>query len=163
MSGEWGSSALRQSEEGGKEQGGREKGGRGRGKGRGWGWGREKGGREGGREAGAGGRGGAGKGEGEGEGEGGRVREEGSEWVSPDLPCRWFQHCEVEKRQRERMNRYMNELVQMIPACSEVPRRLDKLSILKMAVDHMKSLRGVCACACVQAYLRAGIPAHVCA
>lgn len=52
------------------------------------------------------------------------------------------QHCEVEKRRRERMNRYMAELAQMIPACTAVPRRLDKLSILKMAVDHMKNLRG---------------------
>ena len=40
------------------------------------------------------------------------------------------------------MNRYMSELAQMIPACTAVPRRLDKLSILKMAVDHMKNLRG---------------------
>jgi len=37
----------------------------------------------------------------------------------------------------------MSELAQMIPACNAVPRRLDKLSILKMAVDHMKNLRGV--------------------
>ena len=65
--------------------------------------------------------------------------------MSPDLLSRRSQHCEVEKRWRERMNRYMNELAQMIPACSAVPQRLDKLSILKMAVDHMKSLRGVCA------------------
>ena len=56
--------------------------------------------------------------------------------------CRRSQHCEVEKRRRERMNRYMNELAQMIPTCAAVPRRLDKLSILKMAVDHMKTLRG---------------------
>ena len=41
------------------------------------------------------------------------------------------------------MNRYMNELAQMIPSCAAVPRRLDKLSILKMAVDHMKTLRGL--------------------
>jgi len=40
------------------------------------------------------------------------------------------------------MNRYMSELAQMIPACNAVPRRLDKLSILKMTVDHMKALRG---------------------
>ena len=56
------------------------------------------------------------------------------------------QHCEVEKRRRERMNRYMNELAQMIPTCAAVPRRLDKLSILKMAVDHMKTLRGMDTC-----------------
>lgn len=52
------------------------------------------------------------------------------------------QHCEVEKRRREKMNRYMAELAQMIPACNAVPRKLDKLSILKMAVEHMKNLRG---------------------
>ncbi len=52
------------------------------------------------------------------------------------------QHCEVEKRRREKMNRYMTELSQMIPACSAVPRKLDKLSILRMAVEHMKRLRG---------------------
>ena len=59
----------------------------------------------------------------------------------------WFfvlrkQHCEVEKKRRDKMNYYMCELATMIPACSEVPRKLDKLSILKMAVEHMKRLRG---------------------
>ena len=47
------------------------------------------------------------------------------------------------------MNRYMTELATMIPACNAVPRRLDKLSILKMAVDHMKNLRGVCLSVCL--------------
>ena len=64
-------------------------------------------------------------------------------WFPSYFFCRRSQHCEVEKRRRERMNRYMNELAQMIPTCAAVPRRLDKLSILKMAVDHMKSLRGM--------------------
>ena len=41
------------------------------------------------------------------------------------------------------MNRYMTELSQMIPACSAVPRKLDKLSILRMAVEYMKRLRGM--------------------
>ena len=62
--------------------------------------------------------------------------------LSLSLLFRRSQHCEVEKRRREKMNRYMSELAQMIPACNAVPRKLDKLSILKMAVDHMKNLRG---------------------
>ncbi|XP_064399542.1 protein cycle-like [Halichondria panicea] len=60
------------------------------------------------------------------------------------LEAKRSQHCEVEKKRRERMNRYMSELAQMIPACNAVPRKLDKLSILKMAVDHMKNLQGDC-------------------
>ena len=62
----------------------------------------------------------------------------------PTFLPRRSQHCEVEKRRREKMNRYMSELAQMIPACNAVPRKLDKLSVLRMAVDHMKNLRGTC-------------------
>ena len=40
------------------------------------------------------------------------------------------------------MNAYINELSDMVPSCNNLIRRPDKLTILKMAVSYMKSLRG---------------------
>ncbi|ELT93058.1 hypothetical protein CAPTEDRAFT_104448, partial [Capitella teleta] len=43
---------------------------------------------------------------------------------------------------RSKMASYVNELCDMVPACSTLARKPDKLTILRLAVAHMKSLQG---------------------
>ncbi|CAG5090700.1 Oidioi.mRNA.OKI2018_I69.PAR.g12691.t1.cds [Oikopleura dioica] len=53
-------------------------------------------------------------------------------------------HSDIERRRRNKMTQFINELAELIPACNSQPTQTkpDKLSILKWAADHAEQLPG---------------------
>uniref|UniRef100_A0A3P8SSV6 Basic helix-loop-helix ARNT like 1 n=1 Tax=Amphiprion percula TaxID=161767 RepID=A0A3P8SSV6_AMPPE len=93
-----------------------------------------------------------------GEGSRSKVREAGGSevWSGNEnqsislLSCCRRTHSQLEKRRRDKMNSFIDEMASLVPTCKTKSGKVDKLSVLRMAVQHMKTLQGSAANCCTE-------------
>ncbi|XP_065070332.1 protein cycle-like isoform X1 [Rhopilema esculentum] len=49
-------------------------------------------------------------------------------------------HSEIEKRRRRKINKFIDELAELVPICNTSNRKPDKITVLKMAVQYVRVL-----------------------
>ena len=49
-------------------------------------------------------------------------------------------HSEIEKRRRRKINKFIDELAELVPICNSSNRKPDKITVLKMAVQYVRVL-----------------------